>query len=217
MRLNSKAVLLSMMTAVLLTQCSRIGDYPAVRGGRPVEAHCTAGSASHFPPEAFGAPRELELQVIRALTPYLAASESKRLWCGDQSETYRVLWIETNRPVRIATVWREEDQWRAAGILFDDPRLRNTSRPPETVATRLSSQPTVAQVDALLMAIGQANLWNAATWRHSRETDDGSLISLELRNAGSYRVITRYASADAGLEHAARILIQATGLPPHFE
>ena len=203
-----------LLALLLLVGCRQDGRAP-IRSGVPILSDCSDAPnlASWFPTDTLSP--EAETRALREeFVSYLTSAGERPFGCGDRREGYRVTWLPTNRPAQIATIVRDDRGWLATGTRFDDPRPINAGSPPRTVERRFESTPDDAKVAALISCVAAAKLWTAAAWQASRETDDGDVILVELRAAGTYRALFRAQVSDLNFQEVAATLLTAAGLSP---
>lgn len=184
---------------------------PVQRGTAVVETCPDQESASRPSPDSIRAPEEWASGWIHR---FVLAAAQQPLWCGDTTEGYRALWIHSYRAVRLASLIKTKDGWRADAVEFADPRQlppTPASLPPATVSSQRDSQPSDTVVKAFLGAVDGAKYWTTPGWRDGG-VEDGAIWVLEGRRGPIYRVVSRDNFHDPALEHLIRELFKAAGL-----
>lgn len=188
---------------------------PPVRSGIAVAETCPEESASRPTPDSPQLPQEVAAGVPDGIhRPFVMAAGQKALWCGDITEGYRAVWIHSYRAVRLASLIKTKDGWRADAVEFADPRQlppTPASLPPATVSSQRDSQPSDAVVKAFLGAVDGAKYWTTPGWRDGG-AEDGAIWVIEGRRGPIYRVVSRNNFRDPALEHLIRELFRGAGL-----
>lgn len=210
-RIARTAVISTVFSAVVSASCA--GNVrPPIRSGFKVAATCPF-DGEPIPFDYLGAPPETSTAIVQRLNAYLRAAKASPLWCGASGDAYRALWIAANRPARFVTVTQQSSGWTAIGAIFQDPRRTNADHSAAVIDKHYRRDLLAAEVEDLIAAVANNDLWNAPAWQYSVETFDGDILLVELRAQGGYRVITRAKVTDARVHTVVKAILQAADVP----
>jgi hypothetical protein len=168
----------------------------------------------YFPIGYLTADESRDASLSQAFARFLRGADLPPLWCGTEpNEEYRMLWLPSYRPVRIASLSKTKTGWVASGVEFVDPRNRPAApQMPTEVKQKHRVAADQAAVNALLDAVEKARFWMIPSWRLTPDVDDGQIWVMEGRREGTYRVVTRVNTSDPSLEDAIRMLMRLAGM-----
>jgi hypothetical protein len=189
------------------------------RLGLPQAAECPPSSSpDHFYPasaipdfDAVDASRRTEH------AEFLKAAAASPLWCGSGStESYRLLFVDTDRPALLVSAEKSTAGWSVRSVRFIDPRTmpQTTDRPPLwTVATGRMVDRTIGDGHAFESLRRAAGFWTMPERQANHGASEGATWFLESRAEGLYRMVIRDRAPSLLFEAVARELVKLADLP----
>jgi hypothetical protein len=169
------------------------------------------------PPEVMNAvrvARDAKAMQVRWLSANLSdqprgldAMREPSLSCGDEPDSYRILWRHsfTSWGAAMVRMSRSKDSWVMTAVQFGDSRKRN-----EVLRrSRILSEEEARSVSA---AVNEFELWTRKDFSRNPNVDDGDAWMVEGRRGSAYHPVFCINAVDSELRKLALPVLDAAGI-----